>query len=153
MEPKTGSSSPAQNPSGLPGLLGLLGILVSFFLFWRSRSQAPQSAGHSQYPQDSTDCARSSRQNPISVPLRVSIESTPPPPTPEEKAAKDKRDSRESKKLVLECLTAFFVFAYATIAVFQWCQMKRANNLTAQALDFNKKMFNATQAAGFSLQT
>ena len=105
--------------------------------------------------------APSESQDSSPQPIRVIIDSALPPasPTEEQKARENRNEQREGRRFFVECLTAFLVLIYATVALFQWCAMRKTNTLTAKAMwinqqmfTLNKQMFSAYQAAGFECQ-
>lgn len=61
----------------------------------------------------------------LQVPHTIEVETHP----------KDKKTGREWYKLVVETITLLGVLAYAAIAAFQWCEMKKATVATQQAAD------------------
>ena len=71
----------------------------------------------------------SSAQKPSSsTPVRVVIESAPPssPPNDEKKTEHNRKKRRKIIKFWAEIVVGFFVIVYATFAVFQWLEMKKA---------------------------
>lgn len=86
--------------------------------------------------------------------MRVIIERVPEPlpPTPKEEARENRKEGRDRQNLWVQRIIAFFAFGYATVAIFQYCEMRRTNKLTSDALELSKKMFTATQTAGFACQ-
>ncbi len=88
---------------------------------------------------------------PISTPTAPVSQPPPPPPNYTITCGK-KRDIWDRIKFAAEIAGIGVVIVYTSIAALQWCEMKRANKLTGDALELNRKMFNATQAAGFACQ-
>lgn len=131
-------------------LLGLLGILAFVFgvLAWSKVSAPPdEKSGSTGHDEDSTKDNREYLDSTMR-PMKVVVESLPPA-TEEEKTREKNKSRREWQTLIAQWITAGLVFVYATVAIFQYCEMKHANKLTSEALELNRKMFSASQVAAF----
>ncbi len=118
-------SSSAQKPSLLRGLLG---ILASVFAAWSlSKLCTPfEKSSGAAHDQDSTESTQSNATIRAS-PTRVVVESLPSP-TESEKTANQKKEGRARLNLGAQIVTAGLVFVYATVAIFQWCEMRKTTS-------------------------
>jgi hypothetical protein len=136
LEPEKVASSPSRI-SLWP--LALLGILVSYFSLFR-RSQKPIKADR---PSNTATNQPKGGQNVSEYPIRIAVESFPPPETPLEERASKKRKKikREWYGLAIQLLTLVGVIAYACISHRQLGQMVESNKLTQQALKIGQQSY------------
>jgi hypothetical protein len=126
-----GSPLPSKDSSEPHGLLRILLSVFSGVLFGSllSRLQTPpqQKSVNSTHDQDTTQSTSQNISPP--EPIRVKVESLPPAPQNEE-SREERKEGRDKINLIAACLTAGLVFVYATVAIFQWCEMKKATRAT-----------------------
>jgi hypothetical protein len=131
LKPEKDSASSSQKPSLLRGLLGTLAFVSALVLSFWSKLRAPfQDSSNSTHPQDSTEKqSRICHASPIAVEIIAS---------PEQIAAEARKQEREESKFGIEKITALLLFAYAVIAAFQWCEMRKATHATEMALELTQ---------------
>jgi len=145
-------SSSSQNSSEPRGLLHILLFSFGFVSAWflsKAQTRLEESSCTAD-SQDSTENTQGRGGN-LAVPVRVVVDSLPTP-SEKEKSYRQRKEGREKLNLGAQIITAGLVFVYATIAGFQYFEMIHANKLTSEALALNRRMFTATQAAGFLCQ-
>jgi hypothetical protein len=136
LEHEKDPSLPSQKPSSLLRLLGTLAS--SFVTFFSSFSNPMQHSNNPEHPKDSTNEHADVRINPGSGPIRVVIDSVPPPisPTHEEETEKNKKKRRKTIKFWAELIIGFFVIAYTIVSVCLWQEMRKQNQ---SILDINER--------------
>jgi hypothetical protein len=130
-------SSPSQNPDEPSGLLKILGAVSSGFLFgwFLSQFKTPiQESIETIHPQDSTTNQIKCGEDVTSSPVRVIVDSPPPPHAPDkEQRAKDhRRERRERWILVANWATALVALGllivtakYAAYTYQMWREMQQ----------------------------
>jgi hypothetical protein len=129
--------SPSRNSPEHRGLLYILSAFLGF-LFVRSfsKSRSPvrigQSFPNSDHPEDNTGKAANRAQNLSSLPVRVIVESVPPPisPSDEEKAESNRKKRRKTIKFWAELIVGFFICLYTVVSCNQWYEMQNTNEIT-----------------------
>lgn len=143
MEPEREPSSSAQSSREPQGLLY---ILVSAFASLFGWSLSKQNPHDSNNPQDNANNATDSGQNRDIRPVRVIIDSLPPPipPSSEEKAEKDKEKRRNKLKFYAELIVGFFVIVYTIVSIGLWWEARKSAEATDTALGISQKQLEAT---------
>ena len=143
MEHEKEPSSLSQKPSLLRGLLGTLIAVSSIAFYFWSKSGTPDrhDSSNTAHPQDTT--TNPSEDRPPVAPLRVIVEriKEPLPPSPEVEARENRKEGREQLNLDTQRVIAFFAFAYATVAIFQWCALLNSNKINREALTSVQRAF------------
>ncbi len=61
--------------------------------------------------------------------------------------SKPPRDWYEYTMLIVQSLGVIFLIAYTTFAALMWCEMRKTNKLTGDALELNRKLIKGSYAA------
>jgi hypothetical protein len=75
-----------------------------------------------------------------------------PPPNEQAEARENRKEAREADNLWLQKLTAFLVFAYATVALFQWCEMRKATKATQDIINATEEHFRVDERAWVEIE-
>lgn len=139
-------SSSVQKPPSLWGLLGALASAVAVWFFSKSHTPSEHS-DESHCPQDSTGDATYIRQNPSSGPLRIAIDSVPPPspPTDEEKTEKEREKKNTRLKNRLEIGAILIAFGLLGINILLWRSTQKAANAAKESADTAQKQLELSE--------
>lgn len=149
MEPGIEPSSRAQK-SRWP--LGLLGILVSFFAFRYSSKGNTQQTNKTKEQNRTTEQQRR-KPNPTGQSERIAVEvNLSEAESRRYYAEQDKTNRLQQFTFWATVGTFLALVAYTAVTYYMLREMQHTNKLTSDALELNRKMFTATQAAGFICQ-
>jgi hypothetical protein len=110
-------------------------------------SDVPQYPRNPSDPQDDAqDAGGNSREISVDVPIRIAVE-TFPSPTERQEAREGRKEGRDRFNLIVQAVTALLVFVYATVVILQYCQLRKANQLTQDALLLNREVVRADLGA------
>jgi hypothetical protein len=132
--------------------LGLLGILVSFFAFRHSFKGNTQQTNKTK-EQNRTTEQQQEKPNPTGQLEKITVEVNL------SKAESRRYYAEQDKTNRLQQFTFWATFgtflaliAYTAVTYYMLREMQHTNKLTSDALELIRKMFNATQVAGFICQ-
>jgi hypothetical protein len=149
----TEPSSPSQNSPEPRSLLYI--VLGALGLWVLSKLRDPiEHSDPSEYPVDSANDATGIRKNPNSRPVRVIIDSIPPPqsPTDEEKAEKE-RDIKEKKlRLRLELGAGLIALGLLAVNILLWCSTRDASNAARRSSDIAQKQLEMSERPWMSAE-
>jgi hypothetical protein len=103
----------------------------------------------SEHPRNNTDKATSRGQNLSPMPVRVTVESLPPPqpPSDEQKAKEDRHERREKLRFRAELVVGFFVVLYTIVTICLWRATNHANEVAGKSVENADRNFRQDERA------
>jgi len=125
---------------------------LSFFAFHHSLKRNSQQT-HKTNEQNRTTHQNQERTNPNGQLERIAAEVSLSEAESRRYYAEQDKTNRLQKFIFWATLGTFVALvAYTTVTYYMFKEMQHTNALTSEALELNRKMFSATQAAGFICQ-
>jgi hypothetical protein len=138
------SSSPSQNPDVrflLRHILANASLVISaFHNFLRSGAPVEQTI-NTNSTQNDTHNERHTRQHIPNNPVRVIVESLPPPESPKHERQTEKQRDRRPQwgLLVVNVLTLIAVVFYACVTYKMWCEMQEQSRTSHRQLEAEQR--------------